>query len=119
VGAGGANSLSIPANNPYNLFGVTIGIGQPAGAPTVRNRLEDVGKRASVNETDTFRFVGGLKGDISEDYSWEANYNYSRASLTQQILGGANGANMNQLMIPLLNANGNYTYNAAAGPSRS
>jgi iron complex outermembrane receptor protein len=116
VGAGGANSLSIPANNPYNLFGVTIGIGQPAGAPTVRNRLEDVGKRASVNETDTFRFVGGLKGDISEDYSWEANYNYSRASLTQQILGGANGANMNQLMIPLLNANGNYTYNAAGRP---
>ena len=116
VGAGGGNSLSIPANNPYNLFGITIGIGQPAGAPTVRNRLVDLGDRSSVNETNTFRFVGGLKGDINENYSWEADYDYSRASLTQQILGGGNGANMNQAMTPALDANGNYTYNAAGRP---
>jgi iron complex outermembrane receptor protein len=116
VGSGAGNSLSIPANNPYNLFGITLGIGQPAGAPTVRNRLVDLGKRASVNETNTFRFVGGLKGDINENYSWEANYDYSRASLTQQILGGGNGSNMNQAMTPELNASGGYVYNSAGKP---
>jgi iron complex outermembrane receptor protein len=116
VGSGGGNTLTIPANNPYNLFGITLGIGQPAGAPTIRARLVEIGKRSSNNETNTFRFVGGLKGDISENYSWEAIYNYSRASLTQQILGGANGANMNQAMTPALDANGNYTYNAAGRP---
>ena len=116
VGAGGANTITIPANNPYNLFGITLGIGQPAGAPTIRARLVEIGNRKSINETNTFRFVGGLKGDISENYSWEATYNYSRASLTEQILGGANGANMNQAMTPALDANGNYTYNSAGRP---
>jgi len=116
VGAGGGNSLSIPANNPYNLFGITIGVNGGAGAPSARTRTEELGKRSSINETNTFRFVGGLKGDINDQYSWEADYNYSRASQLQQILGGANGANMNQLMIPLLTAAGGYTYNAAGKP---
>jgi iron complex outermembrane recepter protein len=116
VGPGGGNSLSIPANNPYNLFGVVIGVGQASGAPTVRTRLEEVGKRSSVNETNTWRYVGGLKGEINENYNWEADFNYGRSSLVQQVLGGANGANMNQLMIPLLNSSGGYTYNTAGRP---
>jgi iron complex outermembrane recepter protein len=116
VGAGGANSLTIPANNPYNLFGVTIGIGQAAGAPTARTRLEELGKRQSINEGNTWRFVGGLKGDINENYSWEATYDYSRSSLVQRILGGANGANMNTAMTPLLDATGGYVYNSAGRP---
>jgi iron complex outermembrane recepter protein len=116
VGAGGGNTLSIPANNPYNLFGIIIGVGQPAGAPTARTRTEELGKRRSINETNTWRFVGGLRGDINENYSWEATYNYSRASLTQNILGGANGANMNTAMTPLLNSSGGYVYNAAGRP---
>ena len=115
VGAGGANSLSIPANNPYNPFGIVIGIGQPAGAPSARLRTDELGKRSAQNETDTWRFVGGLKGDISERFSWEGTYNYSRASLTQTIKGGANGANMNTLMTPLIR-NGAYVYNAAGRP---
>src|SRR6185295_13642423 len=80
-----------------------------------RTRTEDLGLRSAINETNTYRFVGGLKGDLSDQYSWVATYNYSRASLVQQIQGGANGANMNQLMIPLI-ANGNYVYNAAGRP---
>ena len=115
VGAGGGNSLSIPANNPYNLFGIVIGVGQPAGAPTARQRTVELGKRTSVNETNTWRFVGGLKGEINDNYSWEASYNYSRSSASQIILGGANGANMNTAMIPLLQG-GNYVYNAAGRP---
>ncbi len=115
VGAGGANSLVIPANNPYNLFGIIIGIGQPAGAPSVRTRTEELGKRTNNFENNVFRFVGGLKGDFSDRYSWEASYNYSRASLTQNVVGGANGANVNQLMTPLIQG-GNYVYNAAGRP---
>jgi iron complex outermembrane recepter protein len=116
IGPGGGNTLSIPGNDPYNLFGVTIGVGQPAGAPAVRTRLVEFGNRGSMNETDTFRFVGGMKGDINDHYSWEADYTYARAATTQQILGGANGSAMNQAMIPLLNAAGGYVYNAAGKP---
>lgn len=114
-GPAGGNALSIPANNPYNLFGVTIGVGAAAGAPAARTRLEDIGKRFSVNETNLWRFVGGFRGEINEKYSWEADYNYVRASLLQQIFGGANGANMNTAMQPLL-TNGAYTYNSAGRP---
>ncbi|MEO5959097.1 MAG: hypothetical protein ABIZ49_08015, partial [Opitutaceae bacterium] len=115
VGAGGANSLSIPANNPYNLFGVIIGIGQAAGAPGPRIRTDELGKRTNNFENHAYRFVGGLRGEINERYRWELIYNYSRSGLTQNVEGGANGANMNQLMIPLIQ-NGNYVYNAAGRP---
>jgi iron complex outermembrane recepter protein len=116
LGAGGGNTLTIPANNPYNLFGTTLGIGQPAGSPTARQRTIELGKRIAVNETNTWRFVGGLKGDLSDRYSWDATYNYSRSSATELILGGGNGANMNTAMIPLLNAQGGYVYNSAGRP---
>jgi iron complex outermembrane receptor protein len=59
--------------------------------------------------------VTGLKGDINENYSWQVDGTYSRAIQTQQILGGANGSVMNQLLTPLI-TNGAYTYNAAGVP---
>ncbi|HVS53246.1 MAG TPA: TonB-dependent receptor plug domain-containing protein [Opitutaceae bacterium] len=115
AGPAGQNSLSIPANNPYNLFGITLGVGAPAGAPTVRQRTVELGKRDDVLETNTWRFVGGFKGEINERYSWEATYNYSRSSDTQTEVGGGNGANMNTAMMPLI-VNGKYVYNAAGRP---
>jgi iron complex outermembrane receptor protein len=111
VGPAGANSLSIPANNPYNIFDVPF-----PGPLAARTRLIEFGKRYQNNETNTWRFVGGLKGDISPNYSWTFTYDYARASFLQQTFGGANGALMNEAMIPLLNAAGGYTYNAAGKP---
>ena len=114
VGAAGGNSLFIPANNPYNVFGVDF---PSASAPAAFTRLIEIGKRSSHNETNTWRFVGGLRGEINDKYSWEATYNYSRASIVQRVLGGANGANMNAALIPLINpATGGYVYNAAGKP---
>jgi len=65
--------------------------------------------------TDTYRIVAGLKGDINENYSWQIDGTYSRATATQQIYGGANGAVMNQLLTPLLNAAGTAYQTNAAG----
>lgn len=111
VGPSGGNSLFIPANNPYNVFNVDF-----PGPLSARSRTIEIGKRSSVNETNTWRFVGGFKGAISDNYSWEVTYAYSRASLLQRILGGVNGANLNAAMIPLLNGSGGYVYNAAGKP---
>jgi iron complex outermembrane receptor protein len=111
VGPGGLNSLFIPANNPYNVFSVDF-----PGPIAARDRLIELGKRTSINETNTWRFVGGLKGEINDKYSWTAIYNYSRASQLSRTFGGANGANMNAAMIPLLNSAGGYVYNAAGKP---
>ncbi len=114
VGAGGGNSLFIPANNPYNVFNIDF---PSLGAPAAYSRLIEIGPRTSINETNTWRFVGGLRGVINDRYSWEATYNYSRASIVQRILGGANGANMNAAFIPLIDpVTGGYVYNAAGKP---
>ncbi len=115
LGAGGGNSLSMPANNPYNPFGRVLGVGQTSGAPSARLRTDELGKRFSVNETNTWRVVGGFKGEINENYSWDMSYNYSRSSATQKVLGGGNGANMNLAMMPLIQG-GAYVYNAAGKP---
>jgi iron complex outermembrane receptor protein len=115
IGPAGGNTLTVPANNPYNLFGIVIGVGGPAGAPTVRTRLDEIGRRTENFENHLWRIVGGLRGELTDRYSWEATYNYSRESLTDTILGGANGASMNTAMMPLL-TNGAYTYNAAGRP---
>jgi iron complex outermembrane receptor protein len=112
----GANSLIIPANNPYNLFGINIGLGF-TGDPGVRTRLVDIGNRYSNDSTETYRLVAGLKGDINENYSWQIDSTYSRATATFQTYGGANGSVMNQLLKPLLNSAGTaYVYDSSGRP---
>jgi iron complex outermembrane receptor protein len=111
VGPGGGNTLFIPANNPYNVFSVDF-----PGSIAARTRLEELGKRFSKNETNTWRLVGGFKGEINENYSWEASYGYSRSSLQSRVFGGANGANMNKAMIPLLSATGGYVFDSKGRP---
>ena len=110
IGAGGGNSLFIPANNPYNVFNVDF-----PGPIAARTRLEELGARFSLNENNTWRFVAGLKGEFNDRYGWEASFGYSRSSQTQRIFGGANGANMNAAMIPLLNGD-NYVFDAQGRP---
>ncbi|MEY2879391.1 MAG: hypothetical protein RLZZ15_1771, partial [Verrucomicrobiota bacterium] len=116
TGVGTAN-LTIPANNPYNLFGIPIGVGGAAGAPGLRTRLVEIGNRFAENSVDTYRFVAGFRGEINDRWSWETALNYARSSGEQHIFGGANGAVMNQELIPLLNAAGTaYVYDAAGRP---
>jgi iron complex outermembrane receptor protein len=111
VGPAGANTLTIPANNPYNVFSVPF-----PGPLSARTRTIELGPRTSNIETNTFRIVTGLKGTISENYSWDVSYQYSKASMVDRTLGGGNGANLNSAMIPLLNSSGGYVYNAAGKP---
>ncbi len=109
-------NLTIPANNPYNLFGIPIGVGGPAGQPGLRTRLVDIGNRYADNTVDTLRFVLGFRGAINDRWSWETALNYDRANGEQHIYGGANGAVMNRLLVPALNAQGGYTYDAQGRP---
>jgi len=116
----GGSNLTIPANNPYNLFGIPIGVGGAAGAPGLRTRLVDIGNRYAENAVDTYRFVMGFKGEINDRWSWETALNYDRATGDQRIFGGANGAVMNQELIPLLNAAGTgYVYDSQGRPLSS
>ena len=104
-----ANTLTIPATNPYNQFGVTLGVGQAAGAPNIVTRLEELGKRSSDNQFFTTRVVAGFKGEINDRYNWETAFTYLKAQSTTLTMGGGLASVMNQAMTPLL-ANGGTTY---------
>jgi iron complex outermembrane receptor protein len=108
--------LTIPASNPYNLFGVTIGAGGAPNAPGLRTRLEEFGRRYSDNQVDMHRVVFGFRGEISDRWTWETAYNYTTADGKQTFFGGANGLAMQQTLIPLLNSSGGYVYDAQGRP---
>ncbi len=101
LGPAGLNQITIPADNPYNPFGVALGVGG-AGSPRIRSRTIEGGTRTSINESEFYNFVGGLRGDINEHLSYEAAYNYS---LNQQVLineNSFNGLALNQALTPNL-----------------
>ncbi len=104
-----ANTLTIPANNPFNLFGVTLGVGQASGAPNPRLRLIELGKRSSDNENFVTRVVAGFRGEINDKYSWESAFTYRKEEGPSLVNGGGLASIMNQAMIPLT-ANGGTTY---------
>lgn len=66
--------LTVPASHPNNPFGQDIEIG--------RYRTVDAGPRQWDIESDTLRFVAGLKGEIS-DWSWEAAVQKGRSKSMQ------------------------------------
>lgn len=108
------NNLVVPANNPYNPFGTLLGVGQAAGSPTVRQRLIDVGPRTATNTTNTYMADVELKGIVNDHLHWDAWADYSRSGWLTNVLGGANGSNMNALMVPLI-VGGNYVKDPVSG----
>lgn len=109
-------NLTIPANNPYNLFGVPIGVNGAANAPGVRSRLDELGNRSVEAFTDTYRVVLGLRGQLGERWNWEAAGNYARAAGEQTYFGAGDGYAMNEALTPLLSSAGGYVYDAEGRP---
>ncbi|WP_286938327.1 MULTISPECIES: TonB-dependent receptor [unclassified Pseudoalteromonas] len=66
--------LTVPASHPNNPFGEDIQIG--------RYRTVDAGARQWDIESDTLRFVAGLRGEIKE-WSWEAAVQKGRSKSLQ------------------------------------
>ena len=50
----------------------------------------DLGNRQEKARRDTFRIVGGLKGDFNDDWSYEVSLNYGKLKEKTQILGNVN-----------------------------
>ncbi|MBO9519305.1 MAG: TonB-dependent receptor [Porphyrobacter sp.] len=68
----------------------------------VQKRLGDFGPRASKSTQNTFRMVGGLRGDLTENWSWEAFANYGQSDVTQSGTGQINVTNFrfSQQIVP-------------------
>jgi iron complex outermembrane receptor protein len=79
-----SGTVYVPTSAPTNPFSPAFvdqaGDGQSGEIITVRNRLLS-SPRLSQNDSDLFRVVGGLRGDLNENLHWEAAANVDRYTL--------------------------------------
>ncbi|WP_291755155.1 TonB-dependent receptor [Brevundimonas sp.] len=67
---GSLRNLAISAANPTNPTGQNITL--------IQRRLAEPGPRQFFQETDTYRFVGGARGSLRGDWTWETAVNWGR-----------------------------------------
>ncbi|KAB8162076.1 TonB-dependent receptor [Lysobacter maris] len=80
----GGDGMSIPADHPYNPFGVEF-----AGAGTdfeIVRQLDAVGPRINRQEVGTTRFAIGVEGSLANGWAWNAFYTYARNRATWNSL---------------------------------
>ncbi len=96
AGTGGiADTISIPANHPYNPFGFALDASN--NFVFIGRRPLEVGPRIFTQNVDTWYFNVGLDGlfDIGDrNFGWDANYVHSRNSATQRFTNGYNVAHI-------------------------
>ena len=80
------SDITIDANHPTNPTGEDIIV--------ERRRIAESGNRQFFQETDTFRVVVGLEGEINESWCWDLSYNWGRNTGTD---GSTNIVNLTRL----------------------
>ena len=75
VNTNAANGIVIPAGSPYNPFTTTIDGSSPA---LIDNRFVSVAPRVYRSDTNFYRIVAGLKGEIIPNYDYEVAFNSSQ-----------------------------------------
>jgi iron complex outermembrane recepter protein len=94
AGTGGiADTISIPANHPFNPFGFALDAN--SNFVFVGRRPLEVGPRLFEQNVDTWYFNVGLDGLLDlggRSFGWDANYIHSRNSATQRFTNGYNVA---------------------------
>jgi iron complex outermembrane receptor protein len=69
-------TITMPASDPNNVLGMDV---------SVRNRFVS-NPRSYQQTTDSIRFVGGLKGKLNDQWTWESALDYSFG--TQDFING-------------------------------
>ncbi len=95
VSALGGAKIFVPANDPNNPFQRDLGY-QSNSSPRVRTRFVESGNRIFENQNDVYHFVGGLRGKLDSDWSYDAFYDYNRNDQLQTTSNAINGAALNQ-----------------------
>ncbi len=89
-----ADNVFIPANHPFNPFGIDLRSSGPgANVVTIRRRPLEGGPRQFYQDIDTWYFGTGLEGtwNIGERlYFWDANYARSSNEANQTNFGSYN-----------------------------
>ncbi|WP_332769205.1 TonB-dependent receptor [Phenylobacterium sp.] len=87
---GTLRNLVVSATNPTNPTGQNITV--------IQRRLAEPGPRQFFQETDTYRLVGGAKGSIVGDWTWEAAVNWGRNTGIDGMTNIANKERVNNTL---------------------
>jgi len=90
----GADRELMFSNNPYLSPQARALMGDPAGNGSYsfylyRNYVE-LGNREEKARRDTFRIVGGVRGDFNDDWNYEVSLNYGKLKERTDISGNVN-----------------------------
>jgi len=86
------SGLTISADNPYNPFGVDIGVGAPHGEQT-QIRLTGLGPRQLNFSSTTDQARIGLRGNLFDNWQWDLWGNYGRNSNITNNVNFLNASN--------------------------
>ena len=87
----------VPASNPGTAVFDPNGVGTPT---YVARRLSETGGRRFTQDVNDYRMVVGLEGALSNDWTWDVSYNYSRFVDTRVVFGQANEVRFQNLLDP-------------------
>ncbi|AOL95418.1 TonB-dependent Receptor Plug Domain [Porphyrobacter sp. LM 6] len=72
--------LTVAPDNPF-IPAILRPISDAAGGLFITRDPTDLGPNIDTNISETFRFVGGAKGDLTDEISWDVSANYGRYDL--------------------------------------
>ena len=70
-------------------------------------RLSDIANRGNIADRDTFRFLTGLKGELTKTWSYDSYVSYGYTKEAQTSTGQVNAANFRYALEAIPDANGN------------
>jgi len=92
-----ATTVTVPAGSPYNPTKGNVSLVNLRYLPAPRRYLSDAG---------LLRYTGGLKGTLSDRWSWETGYTYSRNNLVSKIANVLYGPNISRAVAGGYDKNG-------------
>ena len=81
------NTVVIPANAAYNPFGVTV-TNDPVVGATLLYRFTELGPRATETTNEFKRVVAGLKGKLTDTWTYDASVLYNRSTSHNVLVSG-------------------------------
>ncbi|NHN84009.1 TonB-dependent receptor [Acetobacter musti] len=80
-------AIIIPTDDPYNTTGEDI---------QMYKRMNEFGPRRTEDSSDTVTGIGGMRGEITHGWMYDASYTYGSNMMTEQMSGVGNYGNLLQ-----------------------
>lgn len=94
------SKIFIPGVNSFNPFQVDLGPVAGTSTPRIRSRFIQSGNREFDAQSDSYHFVGGLKGEIENGWTYNGAYTYNKCDQTSYTKNAINGAALDAALTP-------------------